>query len=65
MRYEKQEACHPEHSASETVAFIGRYSCYPFGKGRKLMAELCFLDFLSLFAYNKLELLWITIATYR
>ena len=26
------------------------------------MTELHFLDFLSLFAYNKLELLWITIA---
>ena len=29
------------------------------------LADLCFLDFLSGFEYNKLELLWITIATYR
>ena len=35
------------------------------GKQGKFSAEQHFLDFLSGFEYNKLELLWITIATYR
>ena len=32
------------------------------GKGEKIPADVRFLDFLSGFAYNKLELIWITIA---
>ena len=39
--------------------------CVIIAKNRNFFADLCFLDFLSGFAYNKLELLWITIATYR
>ena len=50
-------------SVPETVRFIGLHLCYSFlyrrGKGA---AELHFLDFLSGFAYNKPELIWITIA---
>jgi hypothetical protein len=39
--------------------------CDNFHSERAVLTDLCFLDFLSGFAYNKLELLWITIATYR
>ena len=44
----------------EIVPFIGQYPCYPVAERP---GKLCFLDFLSCFAYNKLELIWITIAT--
>lgn len=46
--------------APETVPFIGQYPCYPLPERP---GKLCFLDFLPGFAYNKLELIWITIAT--
>ena len=36
-------------------AFIGRIEWYPEGA-----EETAFLDFRFLFAYNKIELLWIT-----
>ena len=35
------------------------------GKQGEFFEELHFLDFLSLFAYNKLELLWITMRNFR
>ena len=40
-------------------------SCVIFVKNRNIFADLWFLDFLSGFAYNTIELIWITIATYR
>lgn len=50
-------------SVPETVRFIGLHLCYSFRHRRgKGAAELHFLDFLSGFAYNKPELIWITIA---
>ena len=38
-------------------------SCVIFAENRNFFTDLCFLDFLSGFAYNTIELLWITIAT--
>ena len=49
-----------DESDPKKVTFIGQYPCYSV---RERQGDLCFLDFLSGFAYNKLELIWITIAT--
>ena len=55
MRIRKENGAAPEK-----VPFIGQYPCYSVSERP---GKLCFLDFLSCFAYNKLELIWITIAT--
>ena len=46
----------------EMVTFIGLHLCY-LCKEPEFFTDLCFLDFLSGFAYNTMELIWITIAT--